>query len=161
METINNLISQYGYYFVFFNLACGLAAIPIPDEALLLAMGYFTKIGSIHYAYALIICFLGSFLGMLLSFTIGKKAGQPLMLKLNKWFRIKQKSNDRIKRLLDRYGHTAILIGCFIPGIRQVFGYFCGTTHIRFKSYVIFTAIGSFAWCILLLTIGRFVGHIN
>lgn len=161
MATINEFIAQYGYYFVFFNLACGLVAVPIPDEVLLLTMGYFTKIGAIHYVDALSICFFGSFIGMLLSFTIGKKAGQPLLLKINKWFRIKEKSTNRIRKLLDRYGHIAIFIGCFIPGIRQVFGYFCGTTHIRFKSYAIFTAIGSFVWCLVLLTFGRVAGHIN
>ncbi len=160
MELVHELISQYGYLIVFVNLILGLVGLPVPDEILLLAVGYLTKFGSLHYGYALIISFAGAFSGMFISFVVGKKAGQPLTRKLSKWLRVKEKSKKRVKKFMAKYGHLSILIGCFIPGFRQIISYFCGTSNMKMSVYTMYTSIGAFSWCLVFITVGRLIGHL-
>ncbi|MCH6186234.1 hypothetical protein MKN04_00955 [Paenibacillus polymyxa] len=48
MGYIDQLIENYGYAAVFIVLALGLFSLPIPDEVMVLFVGYFTKIGLLH-----------------------------------------------------------------------------------------------------------------
>lgn len=161
MEVANQLIAQYGYYIVFINLALGLLGIPIPDEILLLTVGYFTKFGTLNYLYSIIICFIGTFIGMLISFLIGRKSSQPFIKRAARQFKVPEKSLNRAKNFMRKYGPFSILIGCFIPGVRQIISYFCGLSKMKLSVYIMFAGTGAITWCCLFLTLGRMIGHFN
>ena len=54
MAYIDQLIGSYGYAAIFILLALGLFSLPIPDELMVLLVGYFTKIGYLHYSFSLV-----------------------------------------------------------------------------------------------------------
>lgn len=59
MELFEELITSYGYVAIFFVLALGLFSLPIPDELMILLVGYFTKIGLLHYSLTFVVVFVG------------------------------------------------------------------------------------------------------
>lgn len=155
MELCNQLIVNYGYIAIFVLLALGLFSIPIPDEVMVLIVGYFTKTGHLHYFFSFIAVFAGSFIGMLISYYIGKKAGRPLLDKIGKWFGISQKWGRKAERWIEKYGVSAVIISYFIPGMRHIAGYFCGISHMSIKSYSVFAGLSAFVWSLIFLTVGR------
>lgn len=155
MVFIDQLIENYGYAAVFIVLALGLFSLPIPDEVMVLLVGYLTKIGLLHYSFSLIAVFSGSLIGMLVSYTLGKRVGRPLMDRVRKWFKLSSKWSKRIEHWIETYGAPAIIASYFIPGMRHVAGYFCGVTHMPLKTYTLYAGTSAFLWSLLFLTIGR------
>ena len=157
MGFIDSFILNYGYIAIFLILMLGIIGlpIPIPDEVLMLLTGYFTKIGTLDYMFSLFICFIGSFFGMLVSYFIGKKAGRPLIQRFGKWVGITEKRIVKTEKWMHKYGPFSIIVSYFIPGIRHIIFYFCGVSHLRLKTYVLYAGIGAVAWCFLLITVGR------
>ncbi|MBD8036321.1 VTT domain-containing protein [Solibacillus sp. A46] len=113
MAYIDQLIGNYGYAAVFIILALGLFSLPIPDEVMVLLVGYFTKIGLLHYSFSLIAIFSGSFIGMLLSYVLGKRLGRPLMDWLGKWWENSTKLCHKAEHWIEKYGAPAIIVSFF------------------------------------------------
>ena len=86
MVFINQLIEKYGYAAVFIILVLWLFPLPIPDGMMILLVGYFTKIGLLHYHFSLLTVFSGSIIGMLISYGSGKRIGFRCLIGLvNGW----------------------------------------------------------------------------
>ncbi|MEI3895928.1 DedA family protein [Bacillus sp. CCNWLW75] len=155
MGYIDQLIEYYGYAAVFIVLALGLFSLPIPDEAMVLLVGYFTKIGLLHYSFSLLAVFSGSFIGMLVSYEIGKRIGRPLLTWLGKWLSFSLKWSNKAEGWIQKYGAPAIIVSYFVPGMRHVTGYFCGSSHMPLKSYMLYAGVSALLWSLLFLTVGR------
>lgn len=155
MAFVNQLIENYGYVAIFIVLSLGLLSLPIPDEVMVLLVGYFTKIQLLHYSYSFLVVFGGSLMGMLVNYTIGKKIGRPLLDWLQKWFKLSGKWSRKAEHWITKHGTQAIVVSYFIPGMRHVAGYFCGILHLPFKKYMLFAGASAFIWSLLFLTIGR------
>lgn len=155
MAFINQLIENYGYVAIFIVLSLGLLSLPIPDEVMVLLVGYFTKIQLLHYSYSFLVVFGGSLMGMLVNYMIGKKVGRPLLDWLQKWFKLSGKWICTAEQWITKHGTQAIVVSYFIPGMRHVAGYFCGILHLPLKKYMLFAGTSAFIWSLLFLTIGR------
>lgn len=155
MASIDQLIGNYGYAAVFIVLALGLFSLPIPDEAMVLLVGYFTKIGLLHYSFSLMAIFSGSFIGMLVSYALGKRLGRPLLDWLGKCWKLSTKWWYKAEHWIEKYGAPAIIVSYFIPGMRHITGYFCGVTHMALKTYALYAGVSALLWSVLFLTIGR------
>ncbi|MEE3956098.1 DedA family protein [Peribacillus frigoritolerans] len=155
MAFIDQLIENYGYVAIFIVLALGLFSIPIPDEVLVLLVGYLTKIGMLHYSFSLLAVFSGSLIGMLVSYGLGKRVGRPLLDWLGKWFRLSGILRGKAENWIEKYGALAIIVSYFVPGMRHVVGYFCGILPLPLKTYTLYAGTSAFLWSLLFLTVGR------
>lgn len=155
MAYIDQLIGNYGYAAIFLVLALGLFSLPIPDEVMVLLVGYFTKIGLLHYSFSLLAVFSGSLIGTLVSYGLGKRVGRPFLDWFAKSFKLSNKWSKKAEHWIVKYGAPGIIVSYFIPGMRHVAGYFCGMSHMRLKTYALYVATSAFLWSLLFLTIGR------
>lgn len=155
MDFMDQLITNYGYAAIFILLALGLFSIPIPDEVMILFVGYFTKEGYLHYSFSLIAIFTGSLLGMFISYMLGHKLGRPFLNWLGKWSKFSGSMFKKAEEWVTKYGATAIIISYFIPGMRHIAGYFCGISHMPLKTYMLFASASALLWGFIFLTIGR------
>ncbi|MER1998224.1 MAG: DedA family protein [Lysinibacillus sp.] len=155
MALFEELITNYGYIAIFIILALGLFSLPIPDELMILLVGYFTKIGLLHYSSAFIVVFFGSLLGMIFSYVLGKRAGRPLFDWLGRWMSTTKKWSAKAEGWIEKYGAPAIIVSYFVPGMRHIAGGFCGMSHMSFKTYTVYASISAGIWSFLFLTIGR------
>jgi len=158
METVEHLITNYGYIAIFLMLTLGIVGLPIPDEALMTLVGYFTQNGILNYGFAIVISFTGALVGMLISYSIGRKFGRPLVKKYGKWVGLKEKRMVRVEKWMDKYGAYSLILGYFVPGLRHLTCYFSGISQMKFKTYLLFVAIGAFLWCVTFITIGKVIG---
>ncbi|MEY8749430.1 DedA family protein [Alkalicoccobacillus gibsonii] len=153
---ISQLIENYGYAAIFIVLALGLFSLPIPDEVLVLLVGYLTKMGLLNYNVSLVTVFTGSLIGMLISYMIGKKIGRPLLDWLSKWFKLSPKWSNKAENWIDKHGAPALIVSYFVPGMRHVAGYFCGISRLSLKTYTLYAGTSALFWSVIFLTVGRF-----
>lgn len=159
MEIIKELIIQYGYFGIFFSLLAGILGFPIPDEVLLLTIGYLSYIDFLHITPALIVSIVGSFLGMSLSYYLGIKLGAPFLEKYGPRFYLSIKRQYQVRGLLTTHGKWIIFFGFFIPGIRHLTGYLSGIAKMKYSTYAMFSGIGSIIWAPGFILSGYLLGN--
>jgi len=107
---------------------------PLPPDILLITMAVAKPESSFYFA---LICSVGSVLGGIVGYLIGKYGGQPV---LHRFFR--GGTITRVEELFNRYDAWAIGIAAFTPIPYKVFTIASGAFNIRFKTFLAASIIG-------------------
>lgn len=158
MTWIMDMITQYGYFAIFALLALGIVGVPVPDEILMLFVGYLCSLMVLSFPVTILVCFSGAITGMLTSYTLGKKLGQPLIDKHGKWVGLTARRFEKVKGWFARFGLWTILIGYFVPGLRHATSYISGISAMPFRKYLLTASVGSMVWVLVFTSIGYFMG---
>ncbi|MEC0369104.1 DedA family protein [Paenibacillus chibensis] len=159
MTEIMVYLTQYGYVALFILLALGILGIPVPDETLIATFGGMIAQGHFHFAGALTVTFFGSMTGMMISYTLGRKVGKPLLDRYGKWIRITPSRLQSTEAWFKRYGPVSIILGYFVPGLRHLSSYMAGISKVPLSRYLLYAAAGALLFCTTFLLIGHAVGY--
>lgn len=159
MTEIMVYLTQYGYVALFILLALGILGIPVPDETLIATFGGMIAQGHFHFAGALTVTFFGSMTGMMISYTLGRKVGKPLLDRYGKWIRITPSRLQSTEAWFKRYGPVSIIFGYFVPGLRHLSSYMAGIFKVPLSRYLLYAAAGALLFCTTFLLIGHAVGY--
>ncbi|MBE9917055.1 DedA family protein [Paenibacillus donghaensis] len=154
-----DFISQYGYLAVVLLMGLGIVGLPVPDETMMIFLGYLSSMKILNYAFSIVFSFIGSILGMTVSYLIGNKIGYAIIEKYGKWIGLTPKRYEKVKAWFSKYGIWTLLFSYFIPGIRHAAGYISGISSMPFKKYLLICCTGAVIWTILFISIGYFVGE--
>ena len=96
--------------------------------------------------------FLGSCLGALGSFLLGRRFG----LVMTRWLSQKRRSRalGSLDDFLERFGEKALIFNRFIPVVRGLFLYGAGAARLRIKESMFYAALSNLAWTSLLMGVG-------
>ena len=136
---ITQLMSQYGDLGMFTAMFLESSVIPIPSELVIAAAG---AIGLPLYS---IVVFgaLGSTLGGMLGYLIGRHGGYPLIVRFGKYILITPDRIAKAEAFAEKYGVWSVLIGRLIPVIPfKVFSIAAGMVRLPFIPFVICTLLG-------------------
>ncbi|MDQ3208843.1 MAG: DedA family protein [Gemmatimonadota bacterium] len=127
---LEHLVDRYGLVAVFFGAA-------IEGDLTLLLAGVFAQLGYFPFPLALAAGILGSFLGDLAWFTLGRIRGP--------WFRASRfyrKVGPRIERLAGRLGAAQLIAARFVYGTKAASMVFWGLHGMPLSRFVLVDAIG-------------------
>ncbi|WP_178025440.1 DedA family protein [uncultured Paenibacillus sp.] len=158
METAVELVSQYGYLAILVLLALGIVGLPLPDETLMIFVGYLTSHQVLNFPLAVLFGFTGSILGMTVSYIVGKRIGYALFERFGKWIGLTPARYAKVRSWFSKYGIWTVLFAYFVPGVRHVAGYLSGINLMPFKKYLLICFVGAMFWTVLFITIGHFAG---
>lgn len=158
MEMAAELLSQYGYLAIVVMLSLGIVGLPIPDETLMLFIGYLASIHMLNFYLSVFFSFVGSVTGMTVSYVIGRKLGYAIIEKYGKWIGLTPKRYEKVRVWFSKYGIWTVLFSYFIPGVRHASGYISGIGVMPFKKYLLICCIGAIIWTVVFISIGYFVG---
>ncbi|CAH1223187.1 MULTISPECIES: DedA family protein [unclassified Paenibacillus] len=158
LDKIQQLFGSYGYSVLFFGLLLEFVALPFPGETTMAYAGYLSYKGQLDFGILAILAFLGTTIGMTITYFIGAKAGLPFIMKYGKWFFLKPDKLDKTQKWFSKYGNGLIFIGYFIPGVRHFTGYFSGIAAISFRKFALYAYTGALFWVVLFLGIGKLFG---
>ena len=159
METSVHWITHYGYFGIFALLALGIVGLPIPDEMLLIFIGYSIYRSRLHPVPAVLSAFLGTACGITLSYTLGRGFGGFV---IPHWHRFQNKGSETLKRVQDwfrRAGRWALVFGYYVPGVRHLTAYVAGTSGVRFLGFAAFAYAGALLWSLTFVSLGYFLGE--
>lgn len=155
---VTDIIYHYRYVGLFVLLSLGMVGIPVPDEFLMTFSGFLTSLGRMNFGKTLMLAALGSFLGMNLSYWIGRRLGIPFLHKIAPYLHLNEKKIARAEHWFQRFGDRLIVIGYFFPGFRHFTAYFSGMSEINYGRYAILAGTGAFLWTLTFITLGRILG---
>ncbi|GGO09001.1 hypothetical protein GCM10010969_39030 [Saccharibacillus kuerlensis] len=156
-EMIQKLFEHYGYLVMFLGLFLEFIALPFPGETTMAYAGYLSYKGLLRFDLLLLVAFLGTTIGMSITYFIGKKAGLPFLRRFGGWF-FKESKLIKTQTFFNKYGPALIFFGYFIPGVRHFTGYLAGIMNIPFKKFGAYAFSGALFWTVLFIGLGKVFG---
>ena len=163
-EFIISLMGQFGYFGVFFLIALENVFPPIPSEVILLFGGFMTTYTSLNIALMVVAATLGSLLGAIVLYYIGKILNKERLKKIvsgkvGKVLRLKEKDIDMADEWFDTKGNKTVFFCRFIPIVRSLISIPAGMSEMPMAKFLLYTTVGSAIWNTVLIVIGNRVGE--
>ncbi|MGH7691619.1 MAG: DedA family protein [Candidatus Dormibacteria bacterium] len=146
------------YGFLLFWLAAESVGVPLPDEAVLLTVGFLAHIGSIQLAPAVAAAAAGAVIGSSISYTIGLRLGRPAVARIAGRVGIGAVRLERSEDWMRRRGGAGVFLTRVLPVARNVASYAAGIAGIPPRVFFPAMVVGSTVWCITVVVVGDLVG---
>lgn len=155
VDLILDWISTYGYWGIIFLMALESATLPIPSEIVMPFAGYLVaRDGIMSLPLVILAGTVGCTIGSIAAYVFGYYAGRPLILRYGKYILIRERHLKLAERWFEKYGNKATFIARLLPVIRTVISLPAGISKMRFKTFVLYSFVGSLPWTASLAYIG-------
>ena len=163
-EIIINLMNQFGYIGIFLLIAIENIFPPIPSEVILTFGGYMTTYSNLNVPLVILSATLGSLLGAIVLFAIGKILNKERLMKIvsgkvGKILRLKKEDIESADKWFDTKGEKCVFFCRFIPIVRSLISITAGMSEMNIPKFLIYTTIGSLIWNSVLVVVGSIVGE--
>ena len=162
-QFILHIIEQFGYFGVFFLILIENLFPPIPSEVILLISGFFSSYTSLSVFYMILASTLGSFLGAIILYYIGKIFNKERLKKivngrLGKILFLKENDIDKADEWFDNKGNKSVFFCRFVPIVRSLISIPAGMSEMPMGKFIIYTICGSMIWNTVLICLGYRLG---
>ena len=138
----------------------GLVVAPfLPGDSLLFVAGTLCGGGALQLEWLMPLLMLAAFSGDNCNYWIGRLAGLGLVRRLGGRL-IKTEHLDKTHAFYEKHGGKTILFARFLPIIRTFAPFVAGIGLMRYRLFVLFSALGSVAWISSFIVGGYFFGNI-
>ena len=163
-EFILNIMNQFGYIGVFLLIAIENIFPPIPSEVILLFGGFMTTYTRLNIIGMVIASTLGSVIGAIVLYYIGKifnkdRLKKIISGKIGKIIRLKPSDIDKADQWFDTKGNKTVFFCRFVPLIRSLISIPAGMSEMPMGKFLLYTVIGSTIWNTVLIIVGSIVGE--
>jgi len=152
-------VADYGYFGIFFLLILGIVGLPVPDEWLLVFAGYLAFKNVLGFVPTLAIAVIGSACGLTVSYILGRTSGHYFIRRCGRWLSIDEQKLSRAQEWFHKLGRWVLVIGPFIPGVRNLMGYLAGASRLRLDVFARFAYLGALISSTTFVTFGYFAGR--
>jgi len=140
------MMEATGYAGVFLLMVAESMVLPVPSEAVMPFAGFLVAEGSMSAVGAVGFATLGSLVGSLLSYAIGRFGGRPFITKYGKVLLLDASDLERTDGFFCRRGAITIFVSRFIPVIRHLISIPAGMGRMRLLPFCLFTVVGAALW---------------
>jgi membrane protein DedA with SNARE-associated domain len=157
-EWITDLIDQAGYAGIAFIMFLEGVFPPIPSWLVMPLAGFEASSGRFHPALVVLAGTLGSTLGAICWYYIGRLIGVERLKgfadRHGHWLTLTPAQVDRADRWFDRHGAPAVMFARVVPIVRTFISVPAGVFAMDLRQFILFTAIGDAMWNGLMVTAG-------
>jgi membrane-associated protein len=149
----------YGILFLIIYCETGLVVMPfLPGDSLLFVAGALCGMGALQLELLAPLLMVAAFSGDNTNYWIGRLIGLRLLKRANGL--IKREHLDKTHAFYEKHGGKTILFARFLPIIRTFAPFVAGVGLMRYRLFVLFSALGSLVWIGSLTVAGYFFGNI-
>jgi membrane protein DedA with SNARE-associated domain len=163
LDWIRNLMNSLGYPGVALLMFLENVFPPIPSEFIMPLAGFTTTQGQLNFVGVVIAGTLGSVLGALPLYYLGRLLGEERLKQLadryGKWLTVSAAEIERADRWFDRHGAKAVFFCRLVPGIRSLISIPAGISGMNLAQFLLYTALGTGLWAGILAYLGRLLGE--
>lgn len=153
-----NIISFLGYGGVFFLMVLESMVFPIPSELIMPFAGFLIAKGEMNFPLVILFSTLGSLVGSLISYYIGKYGGNEVILKFGKYMFLDKTDLMKTEKWFSEKGEKTVFISRFIPVVRHLISIPAGIGKMDIKKFCFYTIIGAAGWNTFLAYMGFLLG---
>ncbi len=146
MQSILQLIEEYGLLVVFFNVLIEQAGAPVPAYPILVITGALQDSGS-YSGFALVgIAVLAAMIADFGWYLAGRRYGARLISTLCRISLSPDSCIRQTESIYLRWGPSSLMVAKFIPGFASIASVLSGTVGTRKRSFLLFDGIGAAIW---------------
>lgn len=160
---IIHIMNQFGYIGIAFLIALENIFPPIPSEVILTFGGFMTLSTKLSIIGVIIAATIGSVMGALLLYFLGRFLTPQRLKKLldgnvGKILHLKISDIEKADQWFDTHGRLTVFFCRFIPLVRSLISIPAGMSEMPFMSFVFLTIIGTLIWNTVLVLLGKAAG---
>jgi membrane protein DedA with SNARE-associated domain len=137
--------------------------LPLPSEVVIPPAAWLASQGKLSLVWIVIAGTLGSMLGATINYYLSLWLGRLVVYKLletrlAKILRIKKSDLERTEQMFLKNANQATFVGRLLPVVRHLISIPAGFSKMPYKTFILFTALGSFLWVTILAIAGYTLG---
>jgi membrane protein DedA with SNARE-associated domain len=150
-----------GYLLILLLMAMESSIIPLPSEVVIPPAAHLAYTGQLGLSIPGIILAgtLGSWIGATAMYWAARVAGRPLFMRYGKYVFIPPAKIEGAERWAAHYGAMGIFISRLLPVVRHLIGIPAGIVKMSYKTFSLYTVLGSGIWCTVLSYLGIKMGQ--
>ncbi len=147
LNSLTNIVGEYGYLAVFCTMFLEGMCIPIPSELIMGFAGFMVYQGKFSLGGAIAAGWLGSLSGSFTVYLVARKGGRKFLYRWGHLIHLGPERLDIIGDWFNRYGPPLIIPWRQLPVIRTKISIAAGLLDMRYIVFTAYTAIGIAVWC--------------
>lgn len=159
IQTLEPIVSQYGYVAVGGLLFLEDFGIPVPGETILIAAAFYAGLGQLNIVAVIIVGFIGAVLGDNVGYAIGTYGGHPLVERYGKYVLLPPARLHKAEQFFNKHGGKVVVVARFISGLRQLNGIIAGLSEMRWLKFITYNMIGAAIWVSFWSAVGFYGGN--
>ncbi len=120
--------------------------VPVPGETALIIGGVLASGGKLQIELVIAVAALAAIVGDNIGYLIGRKGGRWLLERPGPFHRQRQQVLAMGEPFFERHGPKAVFFGRFVLGLRIWASWLAGATHMRWRTFFLWNALGGICW---------------
>lgn len=130
---------------------------PSPSDVVIVFGGSMVAIGKSNFLVTLLFASIGSMLGFITMYLIGKWFGRHI-IESGKFKFIPVENIHKMEKWFIKYGYAIIIANRFLAGTRAIVSFFAGLSVMNLKITAILSLVSAMIWNVILLYSGYVMG---
>lgn len=156
---VTHLVAVFGYPLLFLVVMAESSGVPVPGETGLIAAAVTASQGKLQIELVIPIAAAAAIVGDNIGYQIGRKGGRWLLERPGRFERQRRQVIVTGEPFFERHGPKAVFFGRFILGLRVWASWLAGATHMRWRSFFLWNALGGICWATAIGLLAYFLGH--
>jgi len=156
---VDHLVEVAGYPLLFLLVMGESSGVPIPGETALITAAVLASRGKLTIELVIPLAALGAIVGDNIGYVIGRKGGRWILQRPGRFHRQRQGVLRVGEPFFERHGPKAVFFGRFILGLRVWASWLAGATHMHWRSFVLWNALGGICWATAIGLLAYFLGR--
>jgi len=156
---VSQLVETFGYPLLFVAVMAESSGVPIPGETALITAAVLASQGKLQIELVIPIAAAGAIVGDNIGYLIGRKGGRWLLERPGRFQSQRLQALHDGEGFFDRHGPKAVFLGRFVLGLRVWASWLAGATHMRWRSFALWNALGGICWATGIGLLAYFLGH--
>jgi membrane protein DedA with SNARE-associated domain len=141
-------VSNVGYPALFGLVMAESGGAPVPGETALIAAGVLAGQGQLEIALVIALAAGAAIIGDNIGYLIGRHGGRRLLTRPGRFAGHRAKVLDYGEPFFARHGPKAVFFGRWILGLRVWASWLAGITHMPWRSFLMYNALGGISWAV-------------
>ncbi|MFI5009440.1 MAG: DedA family protein, partial [Solirubrobacterales bacterium] len=156
---VEELVQTFGYPLLFLAVGAESSGVPIPGETALITAAVLASQGKMQIEFVIALAALGAIVGDNIGYVIGRRGGRWLLERPGRFHRQRLDALRNGESFFERHGSKAVFLGRFVLGLRIWASWLAGATHMRWRSFFLWNALGGICWATGIGLLAYFLGH--
>ena len=156
---VNHLVEVSGYPLLAVLVMAESGGVPLPGETALIVGGVLASQGKLQIELVIAVAAAAAIVGDNIGYYIGRRGGRWLLQRPGPFHAQRLQVLAMGEPFFERHGPKAVFLGRFVLGLRTWASWLAGATHMRWRTFFVWNALGGICWATGVGLIAYFLGR--
>jgi membrane protein DedA with SNARE-associated domain len=156
---VEHWVQVAGYPLLFLIVMGESSGVPVPGETALITASILASRGKLQIELVIVLAAVAAIVGDNIGYLIGRKGGRWLLERPGRFYSQRRQVLETGEPFFKRHGSKAVFFGRFILGLRVWASWLAGATHMNWRSFVLWNALGGICWAATIGLLSYYLGR--